>query len=273
MLMEIFTIFIPCFEVLRHQNLQQETLESIAQWETNNTLPIASGKSVMSNTLDSGVAGLKSADGSLKSCSNESILTMGALEHVLERNPGPLLRFSALRDFSGENIAFLTAVSDWKASIHPTALHSEDAAEHSNVPDDTRDRFNSALRIYTDYISSRDAEFQINLPSRISRKLEDIFEGPARIICGQKHDVNIATPFIVPDWSLLSPASDGLSEKSMVDEIQTSDRVQYWGEIPATFDDRVFDEAEASIKYLVLTNTWPKFVKERRSSMDSLASA
>lgn len=33
--------------------------------------------------------------------------------------------------------------------------------------------------------------------------------------------------------------------------------------IPADFNERVFHEAEKSIKYLVLTNTWQKFVKEQ----------
>ena len=46
--------------------------------------------------------------------------------------------------------------------------------------------------------------------------------------------------------------------------------MQYWGEIPDEFDETVFDDAEKSIKYLVLTNTWPKFVRNRRSSMDTI---
>jgi hypothetical protein len=45
--------------------------------------------------------------------------------------------------------------------------------------------------------------------------------------------------------------------------------VQYWGDIPADFDSSIFDAAEASIKYLVLTNTWPKFIKDRRNSIGS----
>ncbi|TKA79384.1 hypothetical protein B0A55_02840 [Friedmanniomyces simplex] len=35
-----------------------------------------------------------------------------------------------------------------------------------------------------------------------------------------------------------------------------------------TIDERVFDEAEASIRYLVLTNTWRKFVKAREDAME-----
>lgn len=43
----------------------------------------------------------------------------------------------------------------------------------------------------------------------------------------------------------------------------------YLGDIPEGFDETVFNDTEASIKYLVLTNMWPKFVMDRRSSFDS----
>ena len=56
-------------------------------------------------------------------------------------------------------------------------------------------------------------------------------------------------------------------KSSLTDAIK--DRVQYWGDIPADFDASIFDAAEASIKYLVLTNTWPKFIKDRRGSVGS----
>jgi hypothetical protein len=48
-----------------------------------------------------------------------------------------------------------------------------------------------------------------------------------------------------------------------------SDKALYWGDIPEGFNATIFDDAEGSIKYLVLTNTWPKFVKDRRCSTDS----
>ncbi len=47
----------------------------------------------------------------------------------------------------------------------------------------------------------------------------------------------------------------------------------YEGDIPAAFDALVFDAAQASIKYLVLTNTWPKYVRERRGSESSSSSS
>jgi hypothetical protein len=40
-----------------------------------------------------------------------------------------------------------------------------------------------------------------------------------------------------------------------------NDRAKYWSGIPEIFSATVFDRAEESIKYLILTNTWPKFVR------------
>ncbi|KAF7540541.1 hypothetical protein G7Z17_g12161 [Cylindrodendrum hubeiense] len=280
MLLEIFTVFFPCWEVMRHQSLRQETLDSIAQWELNNKGLGKSSRSVAtgSTTMAGSVLTAWSKDGSIKTTSGESILTMGALEYVLERNPEPLQKFSALRDFSGENIAFLRSVAEWKSSLPPSARGPQknmDSATQQLV----RERFNSALRIYTSFISSRDAEFQVNLSSQDLKKLESIFENSARILYGDKQEVDPATPFDMfggPVKVESSSASSNGSEVGIISDDSSGhigDMALYWGDIPDAFDETVFDDSEASIKYLVLTNTWPKFVKDRRLSLDSDDSA
>ncbi|KAH7165278.1 hypothetical protein EDB81DRAFT_754053 [Dactylonectria macrodidyma] len=304
MLVEIFTVFFPCLEVMRHQTLRQETLDSIAQWELNNKSigngngqgngNAKSSRSVAtgSTTMAGSALTSWSKDGSVRSASNESILTMGALEHVLERNPEPLQRFSALRDFSGENIAFLRSVAEWKSSLPPSARGPEKSKD-SVTQQLVRERFNSALRIYTDFISARDAEFQVNLSSQDLKKLESIFEDSARALYGDKtRHVDPATPFDMfagPKVKSSSASSNGSETGIIMSDqagIAMSDRASdyghagstaghagdsalYWGDVPDAFDETVFDDSEASIKYLVLTNTWPKFVKDRRLSLDS----
>ncbi|KAK4081185.1 uncharacterized protein Triagg1_2717 [Trichoderma aggressivum f. europaeum] len=276
-LMEIFTVFLPCWEVLCHQTLCQETLNTIEQWENNKTglgTAIRSFKS-KSTIIDSIKTGWRSTNSSIQTSSVESILTLSALEYVLQRNPEPLQQFSALRDFSGENIAFLTSVGEWKSSF-PASVRSRSGI----MSDDTkrelvRERFNRALRIYTEYISASDAAFPINISSVQLKKLESIFEGPARSMYGEKQAVNPATPFNYPEWNKAdSVASCCEAPKSVSEKDSVSgDSVQYWGDIPEEFDHGVFDDAEKSIKYLVLTNTWPKFVRDRRDSMESFENA
>ncbi|KAI9150356.1 hypothetical protein HJFPF1_10122 [Paramyrothecium foliicola] len=275
MMMEMFTVFLPCWEVLRHQNLQQETLDSIAQWESKKRAMGPGVRSLNSGStvMDSLMTGWKSTDGSIKSTSDESILSMGALEHVLERNPEPLLQFSALRDFSGENIAFLTSVAEWKASISSTSRKLKRRSLTFDNEQHMRHHFSTALSIYTTYISSRDADFPINISSQTLKKLEAIFEACARSVYGDKSEVDLATPFDAAACRKDSGSDQSDSEKRMMESQAPvsvfDDGSEFQGRIPDAFDEHIFDEAEKSIKYLVLTNTWPKFVKERRSSLDS----
>lgn len=278
MLLESFTIFLPCWEVARYQTIHQEALESIAQWQINKRVGKASRSITTISTRGTGsYLTAQSKDGSTNSGSTTSesgasILTMEALEYVLDRNPGPLQRFSALRDFSGENIAFLRAVSEWKYSL-PPAVHDPTQIKDPKIQELVRERFNSALRIYIDFISSRDAKFQINISSQDLKKLETIFESCARSLCGEKGEVDPATPF--DSFPMTTPvrssaasshgSETGIMAESINETDAIGDKALYWGDIPDGFDATVFHDAEASIKYLVFTNTWPKFVKYRQN--------
>ncbi|KAM0347674.1 hypothetical protein ACHAPU_004688 [Fusarium lateritium] len=281
MAIEIFTIFLPCWEVIQHQTLRQETLDSIAQWQLNKKAGTHGARSVATGSTTVAPSALTSwsKDSSVKSsASGESILTMEALEYVLERNPEPLQQFSALRDFSGENIAFLRAVAEWKSSL-PTSVRDPEKIKDPAAQELVRERFNSALRIYTGFVSSRDAEFQINLSSQNQRKLENVFENSARTLYGDKGSVDPALPF--ETFQMTSSANKVKSSSASLTGSETgiisadsiagshSGRGLYWGDIPEGFDATIFDDSEQHIKYLVLTNTWPKFVRDRRCSIDS----
>lgn len=262
---------------MRHQVLRQETLNLLSQWEVKTKGSNSDLKSLNSGSTVVGsiITGLKSISGSVKtgnSNSRDSILTMGALESVLERNPAPLQKFSALNDFSGENIAFLTSVIEWKNSL-PKAAWDNTTAQDANVKELVSERFNRALHIYAEFISVRHAEFPINISSNDLKKLESIFEKPTQLLYGDGDDrvEDPITPFenpaSEPAWS---PTYSEFSEKTAQSSIAAiKERVQYCGEVPADFSATVFDAAEDSIKYLVLTNTWPKFLRDRRSSIHS----
>lgn len=274
MFIEIFTVFLPCWEVMRHRSLRKETLDSIARWEQKVKATNSEDKSLKSDTtvVASMISGWKSNTSTSTLNSRDSILTMGALEHVLERNPAPLQEFSALREFSGENIVFLTSVADWRNRL-PEAMKDGTLQQTKNNRDIVREHFNRALHIYAEFVSTSQAEFPVNISHQDLRKLEDIFEKPTNLLYGEERQCDPTSPFDKFTFDLPSPASTE-SEKTMQASMATSikDRVQYWGDIPAGFDASVFDAAEASIKYLVLTNTWPKFIRDRRGSFESIES-
>jgi hypothetical protein len=276
MLLEIFTIFLPCWEVVKAQSLRQETLDSIARWEARNKAGGAGTSVDTGSSYASWKKGRSKRATSVKSDSNASILTMDALEHTLSKNPEPLQHFSALRDFSGENIAFLTRIAKWRNQFYPRVGSGERKSSVQPTEVNIRECFEVALRIYIDFVSTRGAEFQVNLSSTDFKKLEAVFEDAARVVYGEETSPDPATPFETANWRIGSEKT-GLPTTGSEDAIMspaeqqsvTMDNIRYWGEIPETFDEAVFDNAEVSIKYLVLTNTWPKFVKERRS-LDSL---
>ncbi|KAG5999274.1 hypothetical protein E4U54_001960 [Claviceps lovelessii] len=255
MLLEIFTVFIPLWEVCKQQSLSRETLELIARWESRQKSAQHSGKSLESGSSSTSWMGRTKA-GSLSTIGG-SIFTMDALEHTLARNPEPLQEFSALRDFSGENIAFLTRIREWRAQYIVSASPGvKDESDSATTLVLSRECYESALHIYIDFISSHSAEFQVNLSSQDFKNLQAIFEGPARIVAGERSSPDPVTPF---------------AECPRTERDDTA-LIRYTGPIPDDFNDGVFDDAEMSIKYLVLTNTWPKFIKER-SSFDCLSFA
>ena len=281
MMFEIFTIFVPCWLVLKQRRLGKKAAKLNARWET------ASQKTTLKKSISLRRKSIYAAEQGQASVTDspedvaldDRLLTMDALDHALSDNPVPLQEFSALRDFSGENIAFLTRTASWKSSWP--------GGGRGGTPDDDQVRaaFTRALHIYTDFISPRDAEFPINISSPDLKKLEAIFERPARVVCGEAR-VNPATPFeadipmaVIRKDSETTAASSSQegeesgsgSESGRIDIGEFADRIQYTGEISVEFGPAVFDAAETHVKYLVLTNTWPKFVSDmqRRRSDES----
>lgn len=250
MMFEVFTVFVPCWLVVRHHIMRKRAADSNAKWESASQSTLRASGSLEWKSASAVEKGL-TIDVLHKEL-GDRLFTMSALDHVLNENPRPLQDFSALRDFSGENIAFLTNVTAWKSAWPLGATE-----------DQIRDAFTRALVIYTDFISPRDAEFPINVASKDLKYLEDIFERPARIVCGEAR-VDSATPFAVDKQPRNGGVdSDGTSsDDSWIELGEMAGRIQYAGEISSAFDVSVFDRAQAHIKYLVLTNTWPKFVTE-----------
>ncbi|KAG6243984.1 hypothetical protein E4U25_005809 [Claviceps purpurea] len=248
MVFEIFALFVPAYLVIRSWSTVRRVNTSNDRWEVD------SMKST-SDVSSSIVADWKSSSTSISEKEppdffeqdlGDRFLTMAALDYLLRNNPTPLQDFSAMHDFSGENIAFLTRAARFKASwpVMPSGAQVLDV-------------YNEALGIYTDFISTKDAEFPLNLASRDLKAQEDIFEYAARSLMGGS-DANPATPFDVE-----APRGGFLGNSSTASDIFLL--VQYRGPVPDAFSLDVFDQIESHVKYLVLTNTWPKFVGEMRA--------
>ncbi|CAJ2502292.1 Uu.00g096860.m01.CDS01 [Anthostomella pinea] len=268
---EIFTILFPCWHVVKTHNLQQETLDAIAVWEEKNksfkgddqTFATAA---YVGTTLRSSIyansRNTKATANSQDSRKSDT-LTMYALESALQTNPQPLLEFAALKDFSGENISFLSHVADWKRAW--TTM--------SATPDRERQQFIRAMLIYSNFISMDFSEFPVNISSRAAKDLQDLFGIAARRL-NRPWSIDTgsssATPFDGPSDNEstleLNTGMDledtlGMANLSSVTKMSNlSDEGHFDMPIPEGFNSQVFDVAEREVKYLVLTNTWPRFV-------------
>ncbi|KAF2874261.1 hypothetical protein BDV95DRAFT_488517 [Massariosphaeria phaeospora] len=273
---EVITIAFPIFQVLKTQTLRQETLDAIASWEKRQQLytdcltavPQMEAKSFGSDEYSSKTTKFSdrsAIDSKLSADSQKSdMYTMVALENALRTNPQPLLQFAALKDFSGENVSFLTHVADWRR---------EWLAPKTSTLEHRRKQFIGAVRIYASFVSLDLSEFPINISSREINLLHDLFESAAKMLLRSRSlsSNDTATPFdsVPADSSSTTDLRLGINldslgrqniksvaQMTVVDCDDTFDHVA----IPDAFDEMVFAAAEKEIKYLVLTNTWPKFV-------------
>ncbi|KAK7965932.1 uncharacterized protein PG986_000209 [Apiospora aurea] len=288
-LIEVFTLGFPCLQVYRTHNLQQETLDTIAAWEKRNQILGKDLEAISTNSAGlagSSLGGRSTAGKSSKSGktastshSRDSTLTMGALENALRTNPQPLLEFASLKDFSGENVSFLSHVGDWRRAW---------TSSTSCPADKTRDQFVRAVRIYSHFVSLEYSEFPVNISSRTAKALHALFHETAQILNRRRRQSHSATPFDRAVSGLDDSDADGggpgdleatlgkanlesvtqMAELSMPagynnsrSNNNNSNRHDFGDlAVPDAFNPQVFEAAEGEIKYLVLTNTWPKFV-------------
>lgn len=272
MMFEVFTIFVPAYQVIRLRVQRRRAAGSDIRWDaasqTTTLRPVASScstcrRAVTASTAEKGQGGgFCRIDVGEEGPDDGRLLTMSALEQALREDQGPLQEFSALCDFSGENIAFLGRVATWKSSTtcpRPLSASGSLGCAPPLSPfgggEEKLSAYNAALGLYADFVSPRLAEFPLNLASDELRRLEAVFEKSARILFGDENgDANTITPF---DDGYVAGSGSGRRQ-------DVRGRARYTGEVPAGFGPDVFDDAQRQVKYLVLTNTWPRFVREMR---------
>jgi hypothetical protein len=272
-LMEIFTIAFPIIQVLKSRNLRQETLNALSDWEKQQNYVKTSGivgeeKSSTYTGTTYATDGQASPTKSTFEPQSSDAFNMTALEYTLRINPEALLQFAALKDFSGENVSFLTHVAEWKRAWFVPQRSTE---EHRHQ------QFIAAVRIYAYFVSLEYAEFPINICSREMKRLHQIFSGPAALLMRRPSSCSSDTisPFnecFLTEESTTSANLETLGRANLKSATMTREVELERGyalakiQIPESFFAEIFEEAEQEIKYLVFTNTWPKFVGARYAS-------
>ena len=211
---------------------------------------------------------------------SREMYTMAALEKALVMNPIPLLQFAATKDFTGENIVFLIHVRDWHYAWNHAPRYSNELTAKAKAH-----LFNRAVDIYASSIHHKTAEFPINIEHKVRADLDAVF-GAAVADMKPRFSDNVVDPFNDKAIELDSSKSfrktiereyssdSGTTYRESQESILPSAR-EFTFEphpcvqpieiaIPEGFNERVFDAAEKSVKYLVVTNTWQKFVESHK---------
>ena len=287
--MQAVTIFFPCYEVITSGKRRRYVTRVIQDWEHRRAA--GEDKSVSGT---SGVASTAQTATSRTSCRGERY-SRQSFEKALERDAGALLQFAVAKEFTGENITFLNYVRDWKAAWRGVRA-AEPGYDWELDPSRYRAHFfRAAVEIYVDCVGMKTAEFPINVESHIYAALHKRFGAAARLL-DRPVSENVTTPFWHDggckrdEGSLgsnsmihLTPTPSAAAKKaptvsvfespdargkllqedyffSKKNIMQLDVRLPESVEVPAEFGPDDFDRAEESVKYMVFTNTWPKFV-------------
>lgn len=244
-MMEFVTIFFTLFEVYKSSRERRAISAAIADWERRTHGFDSVQSSLLQHTS-------KSESESEPSHSNKAdMCNMQALERALESNPRDLLEFAATKQFTGENIVFLARVRAWKerwnrATSTKTSMSFE---SKSKLYEAAKDIFDRNISLHT-------AQFPVNLESKIYRSLEAIFGSNSP--CESRSIITPFTEFWTAKRESKAAGFEDITLSAAADNSNASaDRILA---LPYGFDGDIFDPAERSIKYMVLTNTWARYL-------------
>lgn len=177
---------------------------------------------------------------------------MQALEFSIEHSIEPLIAWAAAREFTAENTIFLREVRNFKKKW--SSLKSIATAQR-------RQMFNEASLIYFTLVNPLTAETPINIEYKIFKTLQKTFASVEfDPYMPRTHTPDVKLP-VVRD-NVVCPWEDTLNRPPSIDSNHTSSSTSSARlTVPSEFTDEVFDAAFESIKYLVFTNTWPRYVE------------
>ena len=239
--MEIVTLFFPLLEVYINRRERKATANAIVEWERRN------------HDFDS-LQTILLRYGSIENMESQTktaMYNMQALERALETNARELLEFAATKQFTGENIVFLTRVRDWKERWARTAQGK------ASISLEAQGRlYEVAKAIFERNVSLHTSQFPVNLESKVYHHLEGVFGTST-----PRSSRSIISPFTeLWDKRGIGDCKAGFEEILRMEENIKPEAARGSFVPPFGFDGAVFDEAERSIKHIVFTNTWGRYL-------------
>ena len=276
MMIEVVTLLFPIVQIYKHKQAARETQAILADFDV---------KKLHSEPSSTGSLSTRST-GSKRG----KMYSMESLDECLATSCDGLQVYASCMELNGENIIFLTKV---------LAFQRKWAMDFSKIRNPSRacmGMFRAALSIYVTLVRSDTASYPINIESHIYAKLESIFGAATQLVASRRNSeapltpISAVTPWDEPqqdpfesappgspgetypmrNMSLSTPpARRSISNDSREHIVPLDDDPQdslAGFQIPAEFDEYVFDTAFKSIKYMVWSETWQRYMIWKRSS-------
>jgi hypothetical protein len=179
--------------------------------------------------------------------------SMQALEFSIEHSIESLISWAASREFTAENAIFLREVRNFKKKWG--ALRTVTTSQR-------RQMFTEASLIFFTLINPFTAETPINIEYKIFRKLQQTFSDVEFDPYMPKAPGTAPASPTRERENVVCPWEDTLDRPASIDSnASMSSTASTRSIVPSQFTEEVFDAAFESIKYLVFTNTWPRYVE------------
>jgi len=196
---------------------------------------------------------------------------MQSLEFVIKHNIEPLITWAARKEFTAENMVFLREVRNfrqrWGAGVTQISIHAgkegkqyEAGASSGITQAQRKQQYHEASLIYFTLINPLTAETPINIEYKVFRHLQSLFSN----VLFDPYECDNVSEHSKRDNVVCPWEDDGLG-LSRTESVKSESGVGLEN-VPKEFEVGVFDAAFDSIKYLVFTNTWPRYVEAEKAA-------
>lgn len=272
---QIVTLIFPLVQVWKHEKNALAATRALQSYDQEYDLKRTG------STTDTSIA---------TRSSNGKMYSMGSLDACLNAQFEPLQIYASCMELNGENIIFLTKVLAFQTSWDVIFAKAGQDIGRARLR-----MFRCALNIYLSLVHTSTASYPINIESHIYAHLEKIFGSAATLVATRRSGTPSTPTSAVTPWDepleqiessndptgesyhmgvmMLSTPPTRLSNTnescehivSLDDPTNPLDPLATV-QIPAEFDMGCFDAAQKSIKYMVWTETWQRFMAWKRSS-------
>jgi hypothetical protein len=221
-----------------------------------------------------------------------------AFSHALRHEFNDLFFFACNQTVSGENVLFLRLVQCWKACWSLISLDTDSNICTKRVDAECplrRKIFSVAVEMYYDFVNPSTAcKVPLNLEYGLAATLDTVFGDAAMSIpTSVQHERTVVAPFTVLDredsmvgyhdllglwWDRASSTDETTNNEDHLHEkplpalpantttpdsfrlLKMNSRVSKTAAIPESFCKDVFDYVESSVHFMVLRDTFPKYI-------------